>query len=410
MRQALSPLFTVMAYAGLFGVRYSPATYTSLLPLTLGVMLACSFDLRANATGLICALGSTVVFVSQNIFGKKLLPKESDGPSIKAAASATGAGPKMDKLSLLFYSSGMAFLLMIPIWLWSDGGALVSSWFSTSYDAAKHAPSGAGSALALVFFFVCNGSVHFAQCILAFSILARTSPVTYSIASLIKRIAVICIAIVWFGQQTSIVQGLGMVMTFGGLWMYNRAKGDVDKGERKRGQVERKADLLLPSNKEDARILDGYSDSSRAVSPMPLFAGAAYSQSLSSSRPVANGFAGSGLRPSTALSPNVHPSPFSAVPRNVPTSTSIPASSPPLGPPPSSNPALASAAAARGRGLLAHPSHSSSPPLAHNPTFEPSAVDGLASGAQTRAADAPPKRRGPSVSLERPGQLVGGVR
>ena len=72
--QALSPLFTVASYALLFGVRYSPATYVSLMPLTLGVMLACSFDLRANAFGFLCALGSTLVFVSQNIFSKKVRP------------------------------------------------------------------------------------------------------------------------------------------------------------------------------------------------------------------------------------------------------------------------------------------------------------------------------------------------
>ena len=70
--KALSPLFTVASYAILFKVRYSPATYSSLLPLTVGVMLACSFDFRGNGFGFLCALGSTIVFVSQNIFSKKV--------------------------------------------------------------------------------------------------------------------------------------------------------------------------------------------------------------------------------------------------------------------------------------------------------------------------------------------------
>ena len=70
--KALSPLFTVASYALLFRVRYSPATYSSLLPLTVGVMLACSFDFRGNGVGFLCALGSTIVFVSQNIFSKKV--------------------------------------------------------------------------------------------------------------------------------------------------------------------------------------------------------------------------------------------------------------------------------------------------------------------------------------------------
>jgi solute carrier family 35 protein E1 len=41
-----------------------------------------------------------------------------------------------------------------------------------------------------------NDVVHFAQNITAFIILASVSPVTYSIASLFKRAAVICITLV----------------------------------------------------------------------------------------------------------------------------------------------------------------------------------------------------------------------
>ncbi|KAL8280562.1 hypothetical protein RQP46_006885 [Phenoliferia psychrophenolica] len=258
--KALSPLFTVLSYAVLFRVRYSPSTYTALVPLTLGVMLACSFDLRANAVGFLCALGSTVIFVSQNIFSKKLLPKESaSGAQIHSSASAAG-GPKLDKLNLLFYSSGMAFVLMIPIWLYSDGGALLKTWLQQT-PPPSHSTSSAGVTSSLAFYFFLNGSVHFAQNLLAFSLLARTSPVTYSIASLIKRIAVICLAIIWSGQTVTFIQGFGMTMTFLGLWLYNRAKGSVEKGERKRTQVEKRGDMLLPTSAEDARSLDSGSNS-----------------------------------------------------------------------------------------------------------------------------------------------------
>ncbi|BGP07627.1 hypothetical protein JCM10049v2_003467 [Rhodotorula toruloides] len=262
--KALSPLFTVLSYAALFGVRYSSATYVALLPLTIGVMLACSFDLRANAVGFLCALGSTFIFVAQNIFSKKLLPKEnaavsaeekSQGVGTGSGASGGGAGghAKLDKLDLLFYSSGMAFILMIPIWLYSDASAL----FFGPATAATNAQQPASSTSELVFFFFANGTVHFAQNLLAFSLLARTSPVTYSIASLVKRIAVICIAIVWSGQHVSFVQAVGMTSTFVGLWMYNSAKTDVDKGEKRRTQVEKRMELSLPQTVGDARDLDG---------------------------------------------------------------------------------------------------------------------------------------------------------
>jgi solute carrier family 35, member E1 len=240
-------LFTVAAYALLFGVKYSPKTYISLLPLTIGVMLACTFDVSAsNVFGLMSAFGSALIFVSSNIFFKKIMPTPNSG----------GAGPahKLDKINLLFYSSGIAFLMMIPIWLYYDLTPLLNRWSAGSIVAVnKHANSGGHS---LVYYFFANGTVHFTQNIIAFAILATTSPVTYSIASLIKRIAVICIAIVWFTQKMHPAQGFGICLTFVGLWMYNQAKGDVERGEKQVRRVEATREMILPSTKDEVRMLD----------------------------------------------------------------------------------------------------------------------------------------------------------
>ncbi|TFY53744.1 hypothetical protein EVJ58_g9279 [Rhodofomes roseus] len=224
--KALSPLFTVAAYALLFGVRYSAKTYISLLPLTLGVILACSSDLSlSNAMGILCAFGSALIFVSSNIFFKKVMPSNS-------AVSAH----KLDKLNLLFYSSSMAFVLMIPIWIYYDLPALLTLLRDPGHVA--HPSHGHGHHSVARAFFA-NGTVHFAQNIIAFILLAQTSPVTYSIASLIKRVAVICIAIVWFAQPVHALQAAGIALTFGGLYLYNQAKGDVEQGERSMRRVAR---------------------------------------------------------------------------------------------------------------------------------------------------------------------------
>ncbi|KAJ7656283.1 triose-phosphate transporter family-domain-containing protein [Mycena polygramma] len=239
--KALSPLFTVAAYALLFGVSYSSKTYVSLLPLTIGVMLACSFDMSAsNLIGLFCAFGSALVFVTSNIFFKKIMP-----------SNAQTTSHKLDKLNLLLYSSGMAFLLMIPIWVYYDLPRLLS------LPTPAAATTEAAPAHSVWYYFFMNGTVHFAQNLIAFVILASTSPVTYSIASLIKRVWVICIAIVWFAQPIHPVQGAGILLTFGGLYMYNNAKSDVERGEKQMRRVEAARDFALPTTKEDARMMAG---------------------------------------------------------------------------------------------------------------------------------------------------------
>jgi solute carrier family 35 protein E1 len=171
-------------------------------------MLACSSDISAsNVLGLVCAFGSTLIFVSQNIFFKKIMPTNAETTS-----------SKLDKTNLLYFSSGMAFLLMVPVWLYSDAWRLVlPTW-------------------RIAFYFFLNGTVHYAQNLLAFAILGSTSPVTYSIASLVKRIAVICLAIIWFKQSVHGTQAVGIALTALGLLMYNNAKRDVERGERRMRQ------------------------------------------------------------------------------------------------------------------------------------------------------------------------------
>ncbi|KAG8682277.1 suppressor of loss of ypt1, partial [Ceratobasidium sp. 395] len=142
--KALSPLFTVAAYRFLFGVSYSFRTYASLLPLTFGVMLACTFDVAgSNVFGLLCAFGSALVFVSSNIFFKKIMP--SNGAS---------TAHKLDKLNLLFYSSGLAFLLMIPIWMYYDFGHLWRRWHDDSLVSDPSKPAAHG----VMYYFFLNGT------------------------------------------------------------------------------------------------------------------------------------------------------------------------------------------------------------------------------------------------------------
>lgn len=210
-------------------MQYTHRVYISLLPLTLGVILACSFTYSNNIVGLSCALGSCFVFVTQNIFSKKLLFKES---------KLGDKNPnKLDKLNVLFYSSSLSFLLMIPLWIYYDGNELFLNSNSTTIEDTTM------STTRLIIYFILNGTMNFSQNWFAFTTLSLTSPVTYSILSLLKRIFVIVMSIVWFGQQISWTQAMGILLTFVGLYMYQKAKSDVDKGEDK---IRENAIDLLP--------------------------------------------------------------------------------------------------------------------------------------------------------------------
>ncbi|CAD6451994.1 ba92610f-c55f-45ef-bcb7-569d15600a6f [Sclerotinia trifoliorum] len=248
--KGLSPLFTVVAYRLIYNIRYPVATYLSLVPLTLGVMLACSAEFKGNIFGIIYAFLAAIIFVTQNIFSKRLFNE---------AAIAEAAGQprtnKLDKLNLLCYSSGLAFLLTSPIWFWSEGITLLGDFFHDgSLDLSSHPEAFDHGRLALEFIF--NGTFHFGQNIIAFVLLSMVSPVTYSVASLIKRVFVVVIAIIWFQNPTTKIQGLGIALTFFGLYLYDRTKGS-NKADRKAKLMNIKEETLLPLNTTSGSLNPG---------------------------------------------------------------------------------------------------------------------------------------------------------
>jgi len=239
--KGLSPLFTVLAYRFIFSIRYSWPTYLSLIPLTFGVAMACSTDLSGNFIGVTTALASAFLFVTQNIVSKKIFNEA-------ALAEQEGGGfrtKKPDKLNLLCYSSGLAFLFTAPIWLFSEGlGLLRDLLHDGTFDLSNKPGSVDHGRLILEYIF--NGTFHFGQSMVAFILLSMISPVTYSVASLIKRVFVIVFAIVWFGNSMSSIQAIGIGLTFLGLYLYDRVS-DAAKADRKaRAAQIRDRDTVLP--------------------------------------------------------------------------------------------------------------------------------------------------------------------
>lgn len=240
--KGLSPLLTVMAYSIFFKIQYSTPTYLSLIPLTVGVVLACSADFNANLIGLLSAFASAILFVVQNIVSKQIF-------NDAAAAERDGLPPnrftKPDKLNLLCYSSGLAFLFTLPLWFWSEGFTLIFDFLhDASIELSNHPEAFDHGRLILEFLF--NGTFHFGQNIVAFILLSMVSPVTYSVASLIKRVFVIVFAVVWFGKPLTKIQAFGLFLTFIGLYLYDRTSDAAKADKRIKAMQSKSSGTLLP--------------------------------------------------------------------------------------------------------------------------------------------------------------------
>ena len=181
---------------------------------------------------------------------------------------------RLDKLNLLCYCSGLAFLLTLPLWFWTEGLGLLRDFYADGAIDLVDKPSALDHGR-LTLEFVFNGIFHFGQNIIAFVLLSMVSPVTYSVASLIKRVFVIVAAIVWFGSRTTPVQASGIALTFLGLYLYDRTS-DAAKADRRARLDQLKADtplLPLSVSTHQSDLGGGLSETPQSISSGQVWGG-----------------------------------------------------------------------------------------------------------------------------------------
>ncbi|SCV99453.1 LAFE_0A03510g1_1 [Lachancea fermentati] len=231
--KALSPIMTVSYYRFFKGKQYSVMTYFTLIPLICGVIITCwsthghkkPNEVNGESgffVGLIFALTSMVIFVSQNIFAKGILTVKKDRGILPSKNLSTQAGIQnekeysplqLDKITILFYCSCIGFLLTLPIFV-SNELINLNSEKSVLRDLN----------LKVLMLVLIHGVTHFFQAMLAFQLIGMLSPVNYSIANIMKRIVIIGVALIW-ESHLSYRQIFGLGMTIMGLYGYDRWGG-----------------------------------------------------------------------------------------------------------------------------------------------------------------------------------------
>ncbi|CAG98177.1 Sly41p [Kluyveromyces lactis] len=226
--KALSPIATVCYYRFAKGRQYNNMTYYTLIPLILGVIITCwtsqnnkskltETDKTTFSMGLSFAFISMVIFVSQNIFAKGILTvkskdvlpcKNKSQLNLVELKSQKDSPIQLDKITILFYCSCVGFILTFPIFVSNE---VFSSSTSVFADLSP-------SVMTLV---LIHGVAHFFQAMLAFQLIGMLSPVTYSIANIMKRIVIIGVAFIW-ESNLSINQLFGLILTISGLYGYDK--------------------------------------------------------------------------------------------------------------------------------------------------------------------------------------------
>jgi drug/metabolite transporter (DMT)-like permease len=79
---------------------------------------------------------------------------------------------------------------------------------------------------------ILGGFCGYIQSLASISFLSSVSPLTYSISNVLKRVFIIVTSILYFGNVVTPLNYLGILISIGGVLIYNKAKIDSDKNKK----------------------------------------------------------------------------------------------------------------------------------------------------------------------------------
>ena len=168
-----------------------------------------------------------LVFVAQNIYGKKVFTFRQDPASSPLEPKERNASPlpvytnrkalsaqatQYDKLTLMIYISAVGFTFSI-------GWFLALEW-PIIWNHLMH--SGHQEITIPWSMLFLNGTFHFFQAMITFHLLGEISTLSYSIANLMKRIAIISVSWVFTAREITSHQLFGLFLNAAGLFLYER--------------------------------------------------------------------------------------------------------------------------------------------------------------------------------------------
>lgn len=238
--KTLSPV-CILIFQKMLGIKTLPITpvlILSLSTLILGVWLIVMLDQPSQGNkssfstyGVTCAVTSMLIFVGQNLYGKSVFTTPKHDHSLKISDSRgnlkdqdlpiyrsvdSDRTKKYDKLTLMLYISILGF---ISSFCWFIALELPVVWRFCMYDIQ---PQHKIIVRVPWHLYLVNGTFHFVQAMITFHLMGEVSTLTYSVANLMKRIAIISVSWLYSSDKITLVQILGLSLNMLGLFLYER--------------------------------------------------------------------------------------------------------------------------------------------------------------------------------------------
>ena len=190
--KTLGPLFTIVFSRALLRERLPLWQYVAVLPVVVGVAITTVSEAEFIWSGFLAALLSTVSQALQTVVSKRVL-----------------RGEEVTKSELFAVAAVYAFLLLLPLFL------LLEAW--------RIPPLAPHERASTAYWLGLNGLASFVNQYSGLSVLdAMSTPLSHAIANVMKRAAVISVALLYDARPVSPLHAFGVALSILGTLLYQQ--------------------------------------------------------------------------------------------------------------------------------------------------------------------------------------------
>ena len=243
--KASESLFTAFLSAVFLSMPLSPLLLLSLLPIVAGVAISSWSEGEFHLLGFAAAITSNLCFALRSVLSTRLMRQQrlrrEDRDEQEGAKSSRPRPPQeLDDVSLYFFISLLAALLLLPVWYVLEYPTLppllqpfVASL--SSLPARLQSASSLSSSLwsvmtsSLLLSLLVNGCLHYTYNQASFLLLSRLSPLTHVVLNACRRLFTIYTAVAWYGVGLTRGNVIGSALVVGGVLWFSVEKGKMDR-------------------------------------------------------------------------------------------------------------------------------------------------------------------------------------
>ncbi|GAB5034197.1 sugar-phosphate:phosphate dmt family [Nannochloropsis oceanica] len=206
--KALEPFFSALVAALCFKQILKPQVYLSLVPVVLGVAVACANDVSFGWLAFLTAMASNLAFALRANFSKSTLAVfKREGNDSMSPANVYGV------ITIL------AFILLLPLTLLWEGVDLQPSWRVATEKLETST---------LTYQLLLSGLFHYLNNEVMYLALDSVHPITLAVGNTAKRVFIIVASLIAFRNPISMTGAVGSAVGIAGVLVYTLTKQYYD--------------------------------------------------------------------------------------------------------------------------------------------------------------------------------------